>query len=245
MNTESQNEPKYFQTQSVDNFFDKPEEIVKFANSLEYKIGPNGFWPGKRTEELHTNHKQFFNSFLIKLFALFYDYRNTKLSWSNVGMYFQKSSPFDPKDKNNILNTGLIHQDGNFPLVGLVYLTKDADPDSGTSIMLPNKEYKYNSELAERKINLYKKPQEKLSKKDLEDNERLIIDTNKNFEESIRFNNKFNRLITYTGKDFHKCNSFYSGKEERLTLVFFVAKILSNANTPLVRSKANLIKFSS
>ena len=111
--------------------------------------------------------------------------------------------------------------------------------------MLPNKEYKYNSELAERKISLYKKPQEKLSKKDLEDNERLIIDTNKNFEESIRFNNKFNRLITYTGKDFHKCNSFYSGKEERLTLVFFVSKILSNANTPLVRSKANLIRFSS
>ena len=59
------------------------------------------------------------------------------------------------------------------------------------------------------------------------------------------FNNIFNRLITYSGQDFHKCNSFYSGKKERLTLVFFVKKIQTNAYPPLQRSKANLIKFSS
>ena len=46
-----------------------------------------------------------------------------------------------------------------------------------------------------------------------------------------------------TGKDFHKCNSFYSGKEERLTLVFFVKKIQTNAYPPIQRSEANLIKF--
>ena len=158
-------------------------------------------------------------------------------------MYFQKTSAFDPENKNNILNTGLIHQDGEFPLVGLVYLTKDADLDSGTSIMLPNKNYKEDPELSEKKLSLYKKPQEKLLKKDLEDYKKLIVDTNKNFEESIRFNNKFNRLITYTGKDFHRCNSFYSGKEERLTLVFFIKKIQTNILTPIQRSEANLIKF--
>ena len=49
-------------------------------------------------------------------------------------MYFQKTRAFDPKDKNNILNTGLIHQDGDYPIVGLVYLTEGADVDSGTSI---------------------------------------------------------------------------------------------------------------
>ena len=241
--TEPKKEHKYFQIQSVDNFFDNPEEIVKFANSLVYRIGKKGFWPGKRTEELHINHKQFFNSLLKKILALFFDYKHAKLSWSNVGMYFQKTCAFDPKDKNNILNTGLIHQDGKFPLVGLVYLTKDADIDSGTSIMLPNKKYKTRLELGEKKLSLYKIPQDKLSKKDLEDYKKLIIDTNENFEESIRFNNKFNRLITYTGTDFHRCNSFYSGKEERLTLVFFVKKIETNAYPPLQRSEANLIKF--
>jgi len=69
--TEPKKEHKYFQIQSVDNFFDNPEEIVKFANSLVYRIGEKGFWPGKRTEELHINHKQFFNSFLKKILALF------------------------------------------------------------------------------------------------------------------------------------------------------------------------------
>ena len=236
-------ETKYFQVQSVDNFFSKPEEVVKFANSFEYKKGPNGFWPGKRSEELHINHNQFFNSFLTKLFALFFDYNHTKVSWSEVGMYFQKTRAFDPKDKNNILNTGLIHQDGDYPIVGLVYLTAGADVDSGTSIMIPNNKYKYREDLAEKKVVLYKKSQNELTEKDLEDYKKLIIDTNKNFDESVRFNNIFNRLITYTGKDFHKCNSFYSGKEERLTLVFFVKKIQTNAYPPIQRSEANLIKF--
>ena len=242
--TEPIAKPDFFPIQCVDNFFDKPNKIIEFADSLDYKIGPYGFWPGKRTEELYLTHNQFFNSFLIKLLALFFDYNCTKISWSNVGMYFQKTTAFDPKDKNNILNTGLIHQDGPFPLVGLIYLTKDADLDSGTSIMVPKKEYKENiQELVKKQATIYKKPQEKLSKKDLEDYKKIILDRNKDFEESIRFNNKFNRLITYTGKDFHKCNSFYSGKKERLTLVFFLKKIQSSAHPPVQRSKANLIKF--
>ncbi|MDB9826825.1 DUF6445 family protein [Candidatus Pelagibacter sp.] len=243
--TKQKEKPRYFQTQIVDNFFDRPQEIIKFANSLEYQIGPHGFWPGKRTEQLHINHKFFFDSFLSKLFALSFDYINTKLSWSNVGMYFQKTKAFDPEDKKNILNTGLIHQDEDFLLVGLVYLTYGADIDSGTSIMLPTKDYKNILELGEKKIALYKKSQGNLSKKDSKNYKKLIIDTNKNFEESIKFNNIFNRLITYTRTDFHRCNSFYTGKEERLTLVFFIKKIHTSVYTPLQRSKANLVKFSS
>ena len=61
---EPKKQPIFFPTQSVDNFFDKPEEIVQFANSLEYKTARSGFWPGERTEELHINHTLFFKSFL-------------------------------------------------------------------------------------------------------------------------------------------------------------------------------------
>ena len=77
----------------------------------------------------------------------------------------------------------------------------------------------------------------------MEDRKKLILAINENFDESIRFNNKFNRLITYTGLDFHKCNSFYSGKDERLTLVFFIGKMKANAQTPLQRLKNQLIQF--
>ena len=44
--TKPQKLPIFFPTQVVDNFFDKPEEIVQFANSFEYQTGPSGFWPG-------------------------------------------------------------------------------------------------------------------------------------------------------------------------------------------------------
>ena len=237
--------PIFFQKQVVDNFFENPKEIVEFANSFQFETSQTGFWPGKRTEELYFNHKHFFNSFLTKVLALFFDHKHVKLSWNNVGVYFQKTCAFDDKDKSNILNTGLIHQDGDFPLVGLVYLTEDADVNSGTSIMLPKKKIdtKVREELGEKKTLLYKKSQNKLSTKDLEDYKKLILETNKNFEESIVFNNKFNRLITYAGTDFHRCNSFYSGTAERLTLVFFVKKIQANAYPPLQRSDAIPIKF--
>ena len=43
--SEPKKQPIFFPTQSVDNFFDNPEEIVKFANSLVYRIGEKGFWP--------------------------------------------------------------------------------------------------------------------------------------------------------------------------------------------------------
>jgi len=74
---ELKKQPIFFPTQSVDNFFDKPEEIVQFANSLKYQTAQSGFWPGKRTEELHINHSLFFKSFLTRLFALFFDYNHT------------------------------------------------------------------------------------------------------------------------------------------------------------------------
>ena len=107
----------------------------------------------------------------------------------------------------------------------------------------PSKRIRLYIKRLEQQLSFYKKIREELSKKDLEGYKKLIIDTNLNFEESIKFNNKFNRLITYTGKDFHKCNSFYTGKEERLTLVFFIKKIQCSSYPPLQRSERQLIKF--
>ena len=50
-------EPKYFQVQSVDNFFSKPEEVIKFANSLEYKNNCN--------QKLKKNSVLILNNFLL------------------------------------------------------------------------------------------------------------------------------------------------------------------------------------
>ena len=239
---------KFFQTQFVDNFFENPEEIVKFANTLDFTIGPKGYWPGLRTKGLHLIDKNLFNSILQKIFSTFFDYRFANVTWDNVEMYFQKTYPYDLKNKTSTLNTGMIHQDGDFPMVGLIYLTKNANIESGTSIFFPKKfqkDYKkITSAFANRKKKIYKKPLEKLTKKDLIEYENLLNDVNSNYNESVRFNNIYNRLITYNGNDYHKCNSFYTGQKERLTLVFFVRQIRSSSFFPIQRINAIKTSFS-
>ncbi len=233
---------KYFNTSVVDNFFKDPDEIVNLANSLDFTIGPKGHWPGVRTQSLHLIDKNLFNSVLQKIFSLSFDYRHHNVNWDNVEMYFQKTYPYDLKNKTSILNTGMIHQDGDYPMVGLIYLTKNANINSGTSIFLPKKFQKnyekITSAFAKRKRKIYKKPLEKLTKKDLIEYENLLNDVNSNYNESVRFNNIYNRLIAYNGNEYHKCNSFYTGEKERLTLIFFVRRIQSTAFFPLQRLNA-------
>ena len=123
----------YFPNQ-IDNFFEDPKKIVKFANTLQYNPCPDGKWPGVRSTALHKANYSC-NSVLGKIFSLFFDYNVHKINWKNVRLHFQKTYPYDPKDKNNIVNHGLVHCDGTRPMVGLVYLTEGVDIESGTSIM--------------------------------------------------------------------------------------------------------------
>ena len=236
--------PRYFTTQIVDDFFEEPKKIVKFANTLKYKKGPIGNWPGVRTDSLHDVNYDFFNSVLSKILSLHFDYNTHQVVWKDTQMYFQKTYPYDSKNKNNIINQGLVHCDGDQPIVGLVYLTEDADIESGTSIMSQIKKYnnkqaaKLSSEYERKKRNIYKKSLKDLTKKDLKDHAKLVKDCNSDFVENIKINNIFNRAIFYTGNDYHKVNSFYTGKKERLTLVFFVKTIEATGYFPMQRLRS-------
>ena len=235
---------KYFTTQIVDDFFEEPKKIVKFAKTLKYKKGPYGNWPGVRSDGLHDINYNFFNSVLNKILSLSFDYNAHQVVWKDTQMYFQKTYPYDPKNKNSIINQGLVHCDGNQPIVGLVYLTEGADIESGTSIMSQVKKYsdkqaaKLSNNYERKKRNTYKKSPKDLTKKDLKDHAKLIKDCNSDFVENIRINNIFNRAIFYTGCDYHKVNSFYTGKKERLTLVFFIKTIETTGYSPLQRLRS-------
>ena len=234
---------KFFPTQVVDDFFEDPKKIVKFAKTLKYYKGPDGKWPGVRSAGLHDVNYKFFNSVLNKIFSLSFDYNNHKVLWKDTQMYFHKTYPYDPINKNNILNQGLVHCDGNQPLVGLIYLTEGADLESGTSIMSQVKKYsnKRAAELSNnyeiKKRNIYKQSPKNLTKKDLKEYAKLIKDCNSDFVENIKINNVFNRAILYTGSDYHKVNSFCTGKKERLTLVFFIKTIETTGYSPLQKLK--------
>ena len=54
------------------------------------------------------------------------------------------------------------------------------------------------------------------------------------FIEKVRFENIYNRLIMYDCKEFHAANSYYTSKDNRLTLGFFIGGILAN-KSPLER----------
>jgi hypothetical protein len=236
---------KYFPTTIVDDFFENPKEVVNFANKQKFLPNPKGFFPGKRTQGLHVIDESFFNSVLSKIVNIYFDFAVHEVYWENVEMYFQKIKPFSD-DKQALINKGLIHQDGDIPLVGLIYLTEDADLDSGTSIFKAKKIYKnaasQTKKFTQRKQNLYKK--EKLKKNDLVDLEKLTKEINYGFEESLRINNIFNRFLSYNGSEFHGANNFMAKKdEERLTLVFFINNIQATGYYPIQRLNNQALRF--
>ena len=235
---------KYFSINVVDGFFEDPKKVVNFANTLKFKEGPYGRWPGVRSDALHEVNYKFFISVLSKIFSLSFDYRHHNVNWDNVEMYFQKTYPYDDKNKDSIVNKGLVHADGDYPLVGLIYLTEGADIESGTSIVEPIKKYteaqakKESDVFTKRKIKFYKKLKDEVTKKDLDDYGKLVKDCNSKFYEKLKVNNIFNRALLYNGNDYHKANSFFTGKKERLTLVFFVKNVQSTGFFPLQRLDA-------
>jgi len=206
----------------IDNFFVNPDEIRKFGLSLPKKTSDKGDWPGYRSEPLHIIDYDFNNTLILKILSTYFDFRHVQANWEKSNITFQTIKPYD-KDKNSLKNIGWVHQDNPNQLAGLIYLTPNAEPNCGTSIYkLKSKEkknylrYGLNTE----KNTLFKSG--KIKNKDYIE---AIKSHNDKFVETIRIQNQYNRLLTYDGNYFHKANSFIAGKNDRLTLVFFIENI--------------------
>ena len=215
------NEVVNFFPVSVDNFFDNPDRIVKYAKSLPMKSTSTGNWPGKRTEELWKIDKDLSDALLLKIMSCYYDLSYQDINWERSELYFQEISTFS-KNKNDARNRGWIHFDTEeqFEVAGLIYLTPDIDPDSGTSLFTlkqqKDKEYKLYQKQVDQRIF----GDEAYYAKKVEEQEEFFIEKN-------RFANIYNRMIMYDTKEFHRANNYYSGdgKDARLTLVFFIGGI--------------------
>lgn len=186
----------------IDDFFENPDMVVDFANSLTYKTDKDGNWPGKRTGPLHQIHPDFFDAFCRKMFSVYYDTTDEWLKWS-VKLYFQKI--------DRTYKEGWVHQDREL-ITTIIFLNKDNNPNSGTSIM-------------SKKVLIPKHPkgQETLAILDQEAEETIAArnSINEQFEECISFRNKYNRFISFPSQLYHKAQTFDS-VDERLTLVGFV-----------------------
>lgn len=221
---------KYFPVTILDNFYENPDFVRDYALSLEYFKSKTGNFPGERSKHISIINKNLFRLFCNKLFSIFFDPDIDKLSW-NVDTNFQKISSFS-NNKNDIKNSGWIHQDDEYLIGGLVYLNPNPNPNWGTSIYSLNNGMELDCE--------YKNKLLHLSDQDFDEYEYTLEKTNHNnkFTETIRIENLYNRLILYDAKLFHGVPNYYSENgEPRLTQVFFVKSLVTSSSYPLIRSR--------
>jgi hypothetical protein len=209
----------------VDDFFEDPDGIVEMANELRYYTPNTGNWPGQRTKNLHVEEPRFFTHFGTKLHLLFYE---TVPEYWNLQCHFQMIHPFCD-DKNSKKNRGWIHKDIDTWFGGIVYLKKDPEPNTGTSVYKVKKGFSHQyAEEIEQKEALYRSE----NVDDAEYNKAYDAMRNQ-FEETVSVANVYNRFVMFNGNTHHGVQTF--GTTPRLTLNFF-GMAQTGKLPPLLRS---------
>jgi hypothetical protein len=212
----------------VENFYENPDEVRKFALSQEYQFltdrkDAKYVYPGSRTLDIFDLDKKLQANILKKFISVFHNTEYDVMRWA-VSTNFQSVT--------EEYGQGVIHTDENTILAAVLYLTPDAPLNSGTSLFRPNgsfNQHQYQAALDE-------------GAKRFRDGE-IIMDTSYHsmFDEIVRVNNVYNTLIIYEGRMHHAANQFFGNSLEssRLTQVFFINRIDAQKHSvfPLNRKK--------
>lgn len=210
-------------TTIVDDFFDDPELVRKFALGQEYKPDPDLKWPGTRSAELHSVDPSFFGNTIQRFFQLFYP-AESELRWAATAN-FQKV----PKSYEQ----GWAHVDSAL-ITGIVYLDNESvEPDAGTVIYQPKNAG----------VSLIHRDKVIESFKNTENTSQYSAyrkENNNQFDESIVVKNRFNRLLAFDSHMYHAASNFSGdGDNSRLTLVFFIRRIHTDM-FPLQRARRRI-----
>ena len=204
----------FFQTTVADNFFSDPYKIIKYANTCEYEYSVDGRWPGQRTKFVHTINQNLFVHTCYKILSILYpkDYLN---------LDFRATQHFQKINLNNYDNSW-IHNDGfnNNLFTAIIYLSEH--DDCGTSLYHLKKdsfEAICSDKLSPTEFYLNINDNKK-RKKDKE----LCKINNDQYEETIRINSRFNRIVMFDANHYHAAHNYHPSKlkqQERLTLITF------------------------
>ena len=225
----------FFPTTVVDNFFDNPDVVRDYALQQTYETNRPGIINGLRSKPLTQINPKLQEEVREKVLTLFYDMDRDHLE-TDIRSYFHKNIPYHKGD-----NMGWIHQDLPTSIIaGLVYLTPNPDPESGTSIFRKIKNVDQDT---------FKKAHD--IKKRLYRDAHFIHEPNTDdvdyldefdywrskwdecYEETVNIKNEYNRMILYDSEEHHAPNKFV---EDRLALVFFLTDLRSKT-TPLDRMR--------
>ena len=204
---------KLFPTLVVDDFLDDPDYVLDLAETVEYNDPDYTNHPGVASKnKIHELDQELFDIILQKIFGYYWDLNNPVKF--RVDMEFQKI------EKNGI---GIIHLDTTHGALaaGVIYLNQDIDRDTGTSFYkLTDPDYKI-------KQHEFLDPIARYHAGEHVDGLDNICEKHYNmFEETMRVQNQYNRLVTYDSNVWHTATSY--GDQTRYTLRFFINELESN-----------------
>ena len=209
-----------FPTLVVDDFLDDPDYVLCLATNAEYDDPGYTNYPGVASKnKVYELDQELFNTILQKIFGYYWDLKNPVNF--NVEMDFQKI------ESNG---QGIIHLDTTYGALGagVIYLNQNPEKDTGTSFYeLLDLGYRIEEELLD--------PIARYHAGEHVDGLDNICEKHYNmFEETMRVQNQYNRLVTYDSNVWHTATSY--GDQTRYTLRFFVNELESkHQNFPLLR----------
>lgn len=214
-----------FPTLVVDDFLDDPDYVCNLAKNAEYNDPGHTNHPGVASKlKIHEIDQKLFDTILQKIFGYYWDL-NYPVNYM-VDMEFQRIQSND----EGILNKGIIHVDSEMAMAaGLIYLNRDAPRDTGTSFYkLKDESYKINQKELLDPIAKYHAGEH------VDGIEKICQDHYDKFEETMRVQNQYNRLLFYSGDEWHTATSY--DNQTRYTLRYFISELKSNhQNFPLLR----------
>lgn len=216
----------------VENFYENPEAIRKFALAQQYTFCQDVqnleyVYPGSRTKDIFDLDKKLHEKICKKLVSIFHNSEHDYMRWAISTSFQSVTKEYDQ---------GVIHTDQNTIFAAVLYLAPDAPLDSGTSLFRKNKKFdeiRYQKALADNDAR-FRRGQIAMD-----------VEYHEMFDEIVRVNNVYNTLIIYEGRHFHAANKFFgkSLKDSRLAQVFFINKIDAQKHNSFPLHRASAIKI--
>ena len=209
-----------FPTLVVDDFLEDPDYVLCLATNAEYNDPGHTNYPGVASKKkIHELDQELFDTILQKIFGYYWDLNNPVKY--RVDMEFQKI------EKNG---QGIIHLDTTYGALGagVIYLNQEIEKDTGTSFYkLLDPDYKIKEEFLNPVARSH-------AGKYVDGLDKICQDHFNKFEETMRVQNQYNRLVTYDSNVWHTATSY--GNQTRYTLRFFINELESkHQDFPLLR----------